>query len=172
MPLATFVPAVGPHASSSYALPYFKARPTFDVTFADDTTQPEQGSGLYVASGMGTSGPGGGNLNGVFIFFSNWLIANGYGTGSFGDMLSAIADFSRYVTMGGLGVLTDIPPIGMKIGGVIVDSRICTARISGTPSLDPQGDTSAELTVTIQNPSGLWTNQMHDGSKRLTVWPA
>lgn len=172
MPLTTFVPTVGPHAASSYTLPYFAARPQFSLAYGSDISNPEELSGDHVGAGMGTAFPGGGTLSGTFKFTANWCALNGYGTGTFGDVMSAIADFSRYVLMGGMGTLTDVPPSGMKIGGVLVTSRICTARMYGTPQLTIDGDPSSALDVTIHNPSGLWTCQMASGNPVVTQWPS
>lgn len=170
MPLTSFLPAVGPKAGISYTLPTQKQRPTLALNFAQDGVPLEQSSGLYLGAGQGAAFPADGQLQVVFVFSANWLVTASY-AGTFGGMMSAIADFSRSVTMGGLGTLTDTPPANTKIGSLTVTTRVCSARLISADLL-PLGDTSAELSATFQNPSGFWTCTMSDASKQLLAWPS
>lgn len=170
MPLTTFKASVGANAGNDYTLPIQQSRPTLSVAFASDQTQPEQQSGTYVAAGLGTDFPNSGTLQTVFMFTANWLAANAYAA-TFGGMMTAVDEFSQSVTMGGLGLLTDVPPSGTLLNLVAQTSRTCMARVIAA-SLNPLGDTSAELTVTFENPSGLWTVNLAGGGKSVLLWPA
>lgn len=154
-PLMTFTPSVGPKAGNTYNLPPYGQRPTRGRTGGGDEVAPEEADGIYVTAGTGTPFFGPGLFQVVFVFSNDWLLAAGY-TEDLGGQETALIDFNQYVTEGGQGVWSDTPPSGTKYNGTVVGTRNFYGRIVDI-QYDPLGDTVGELTVTLQNPSGLWT---------------